>query len=58
MNAHLETPIPLTILNQAMREDFRGTVVKRALDHLDQAGDPTRRGFARRTEWTPHRCNH
>jgi len=43
MNAHLETPIPLTILNQAMREDFRAAVVKRALDHLDQASDPTRR---------------
>jgi hypothetical protein len=45
MNAHLDTPIPLTILNQAMREDFRSTVVKRALDHLDQVSDPTRRRF-------------
>lgn len=42
MPTQQQTPIPLLVLNDAMREDYRSTVVKRALDALNQVSPQAR----------------
>ena len=43
MTHHLERSTPLSILNEAMTEEYRTTVVRRCLEHLGQVSPPTRR---------------
>lgn len=45
MTTYPYQPVPLSILNDAMREEFRTIVVRRALDGLDQAASQVRRQF-------------
>ncbi len=45
MTTHVNKPMPLSILNKAMNEDFRSIVVRRALDWADRASAQARRGF-------------
>lgn len=43
MTAHLNTPIPLSVLNDAMNEGYRTIVVERALDSLNRVSPQARK---------------